>query len=165
MHNVPVAFEILPTGAPVTVGWKKSSGHLIWDVKMDFTQKDRWVKDGHHTPDPKESNYAGVVSRDSVITALTYAALNDVDVTAADIQNAYFQATSYEKHYVICGKGFGLEHKGKIAIIRPALYGGKLDGKDFWTHLRICMTFLGFKSCQADSDIWMIEATNTDGMD
>ena len=29
MHNVSVDFEILPTVAPVPVGWKKSSGHLI----------------------------------------------------------------------------------------------------------------------------------------
>ena len=85
---------------------------------MDFTQKSRWIKDGHRTPDPKESNYAGVVSRDSVISALNYAALNDVDNTAADIQNDYLQAPSSEKHYVICGKEFGLEHEGKIAMIR-----------------------------------------------
>ena len=53
IHNLSVAFEILPTGAPVPVVWKKSSGHLVWDVKMDFTQKDRWLKNGHHKPDPK----------------------------------------------------------------------------------------------------------------
>ena len=49
MQNVSVAFEILPTGAPVPVGWKKSSRHLIWDVKIYFTQKSRWVKYGHCT--------------------------------------------------------------------------------------------------------------------
>ena len=71
---------------------------------MDFTWKASWVKDGQHTPDPKESKYAGVVSRDSVIIALTYAAFNDVDVTSSNIQNAYLHATSSEKHYVIRGK-------------------------------------------------------------
>ena len=55
---------------------------------MDFKRNAPWVKDGHRTPDPKESNYAGVVSRDSVLIALNYASLNDADVTAADIQNA-----------------------------------------------------------------------------
>ena len=50
MHNLSVAFEILHNGAPVTVGWKKSSGHLKWDVKMDFTLKAHWVKNGHRTP-------------------------------------------------------------------------------------------------------------------
>ena len=165
MHNLSVAFEILPTGAPKTVGLKKSSRHLIWDVNMDFTQKAGWVKDGHRTPDPKESNYAGVVSRDSVRIALTYADLNDMDVTAAEIQNTYLQAPSSEKHYVICVKEFGLEHEGMIALIRRAFYCGKLAGRDFWTHFRSCMIFLGFKSCQADPCIWMREATKTDGTD
>ena len=104
MHNVSVAFEILPTGAPVPVGWKKSSGHLIRDLKMDFTRKDRWVKDGHCMPDPKYLKYAGMVSRESARISLTYAALNDVDVTAADIQNAYLRAPSSEMQYVIFGK-------------------------------------------------------------
>ena len=104
MHNISIDFEILPTGAPVPADWKNSSRHLIWDVNMDFTWKSHWVKYGHRTPDPKYPNYAGVVSRDSVRIALNYAALNDVDVTAANIQNAYLQAPSSEKHYVICGR-------------------------------------------------------------
>ena len=41
MLNVSVAFEILLTGERAPVGWTKSSGHLIWDVKMDFTRKVR----------------------------------------------------------------------------------------------------------------------------
>ena len=79
--------------------------------------------------------------------ALTYAALNHVDVTVADIQNAYLQAPYSKKHYVICGKKFGLEHEGNIALIRHYLYGGMLAARDFCTHLRSCMNFLGFKSC------------------
>ena len=62
MCNVSVAFEILEYGQKALVGWKKTSGHLIWDIKMDFTRKARWVKDGHRTPDPKRSDYAGVVT-------------------------------------------------------------------------------------------------------
>ena len=163
MTNVSVAFELLEEGVSAPVGWSKATGHIIWDVKMDFTRKCRWVKDGHRTPDPKVSNYAGVVSRDSVRIALTYAASNDLDVTAADIQNAYLQAPSSEKHYIVCGAEFGLEHVGKVALIRRALYGGKVAGKDFWVHLRSCMTFLGFTSCRADPDIWMREAVKPDG--
>lgn len=79
---------------------------------MDFTRKarSRWVKDGHRTPDPLTSGYAGVVSRESVQIALTYAALNGLDVWAAYIQNACLQAPTSEKHYVICGPEFGLEN-------------------------------------------------------
>ena len=96
-----------------------------------------------------------MVSRESVRIALTYAALNEIDVTACDIRNAYLQAPSSERHYVICGSEFGLENVGKIALIRRALYGGKASGADFWRHLRTYMTHLGFSSCKADSDIWM----------
>ncbi|KAL7553380.1 hypothetical protein ACHAWF_016663, partial [Thalassiosira exigua] len=73
--NVGIAFEILEEGARAPPGYRKSSGHLVFDVKMDFTRKARWVKDGHRTPDLQTSSYAGVVSRDSIRIALTYAAL------------------------------------------------------------------------------------------
>ena len=51
MKNVGVAFDVLEDHENVLVGWLKVSGHLIWDVKMDFTRKARWVKDGHRTVD------------------------------------------------------------------------------------------------------------------
>ena len=81
----------LKAGKSAPIGWSKSSGHIIFDVKMDFTRKARWVKDGHRTPEPDQSTFAGVVSRESVRIALTYAALNNIDVNAADIKNAYLQ--------------------------------------------------------------------------
>ena len=121
----------------------KSSGHLVFDVKMDFTRKARWVKDGHKTSDPEQSTYAGVVSRESVRIALTYAALNNIGVTACDIKNAYLQAPSSERHYIVCGYEFGIENVGKVALIRRALYGGKSSGADFWRHLRTCMQHFG----------------------
>ena len=109
MKNVGVAFEILPNGQKAPVGWSKASGHLIFDVKMDFTRKARWVKDGHCTPNPTTLMYAGVVSRESISIALTYAALHNIDVKVADIKNAYLQAPSSEKHFIICGTEFGLK--------------------------------------------------------
>ena len=66
MYNVGVAFEILDEGVHVPHGWKQVTRHLVCDVKMDFTRKARWVLDGHKTPDPIGSTYAGVVSRESV---------------------------------------------------------------------------------------------------
>ena len=118
MNNISISFELLEQGAKATPGWKTSSGHIIIDVKMDFIRKAIWVKDGHKTPDPSMSNYAGVVSRDSVCIALTYADLNDVDFTAADIQNSFLQAPSSEKHLIIYGPEFGIEHAGNISLIR-----------------------------------------------
>jgi hypothetical protein len=45
--------------------------------------------------------YAGVVSRESVRIALTYAALNGLEVCAADIRHAYLQEPSSNKDYII----------------------------------------------------------------
>ena len=50
MANVGVAFKILEPGENPPPGYTKSSGHMVYDVKMDFTRKGRWVKDGHRTP-------------------------------------------------------------------------------------------------------------------
>lgn len=80
MENVSVYFDILKDNQRLPAGSKKATDHLVWDVKMNFTQKSRWVKDGHNTTNPKGSNFAGVVSRDIIFIIFTYTALNDLDV-------------------------------------------------------------------------------------
>jgi hypothetical protein len=47
MFNIGIAFEVLEDGASASKGWNKAIGHIIWDVKMDFTRKASWVLDGH----------------------------------------------------------------------------------------------------------------------
>ena len=89
MTEVGVAFEVLEEEMKAPIGWSKVTGHLVWDVKMDFTRKARWVLDGHKTPNLIGSTYAGVVSRDSIRFAFTYTTLNGLDVFATDIRNAY----------------------------------------------------------------------------
>ena len=163
MFNVGVAFEILEEGQTTPPGWNKAFRHLIWDVKMDFARKARWVLDRHKTPDPIGSTFAGVVSRESVRIAFTYAALNYLQVFAADIRNAYLRAPSSQKDYVVCGPEFGIENIGKVALIHQALYGGKSAGRDFRNHLRSCMHHLDFRSCLADPDVWMRPAKKGDG--
>ncbi len=163
MENLKVAFDILPHGKEVPVGYTKASGHLVFDVRMTLERKARWVKDGHRTPEPDWSTYAGVVSRESVRIGLTIAALNDLKVCGADIQNAYLQAPSTEKHYVICGPEFGLENVGKNAIIVRALYGGKSAGADYWRHVRKAMSELRFFPCKADPDVWLRDGLRADG--
>eukprot|EP00957_Ditylum_brightwellii_P164762 12544839-Ditylum_brightwellii.AAC.1 len=134
-------------------GWNMVTGQIIFDVKMDFTRKARWVLDGRKIPDQVGSMYMGVVSRESVRIAFTHAALNNLDVWATDIQNAYLQAPSSQRYYIVCGVEFGLENVGKQALSRTALYGGKSAGKNFCNHLRECMRHLGFILCPADPDV------------
>jgi hypothetical protein len=62
MRNLVCAFRILDTHEPLPVGFSKSSGHFVFDIKMDFTRKARWVKDGHKHAEPISSTYARVVS-------------------------------------------------------------------------------------------------------
>ena len=69
-------------------GWKKSNGHLIFDVNMAFRGKARWDNDGHYTPDTETSSYTGDVSRYIIFIALTTEALQVVDVLASDIGHA-----------------------------------------------------------------------------
>ena len=147
MFNVGVAFEVLESGQKAPSGWSQVTGHLVFDIKMSFERKARWVLDGYKIPDIVGSTYAGVVSCESVQIVFTYAALNDLDVFAVDIRNAYLQAPSSQKNYVICGPEFGLENEGKVALIHRALYGGKAAGCNFWNHLCLCMHFLNIQSC------------------
>ena len=153
MNVILPALDIKKEGDKPPVGYTTSSGHLIFDFKMDFTRKARWVKDGHLTPDAIDSNFAGVVSRESVRIAFTYAALNGLDVCATDIKAAYLQAPTSEKNYIICGKEFPLEYQNRIGVIRRALYGGKYTGSDYWKHMQSCMDHLGFKPYLTDLEV------------
>eukprot|EP00957_Ditylum_brightwellii_P092857 7069095-Ditylum_brightwellii.AAC.1 len=56
MMIIGVAFEILDNDMKTPGGWTKVIGHIIFDVKMDFMRKARWVLDGHMTPDPVPSS-------------------------------------------------------------------------------------------------------------
>ena len=163
MTNVLVAFDILEKDEKIPVHLKELGVHLVFDVKMDMTRKARLVADGHKTPDPIASIYAGVVSRESIRISFMYAALNGLDIMAADIQNAYLTAPTSEDFYIICGPEFGSENMGKRAIVKRALYGTKSAGRDFRSHLRDCMDHLGYTSCKADPDLWLRLAKKDSG--
>ena len=98
-----IAFEILEPGQKSPPSWYKATGHIIFYVKMDFTRKARWVKDGHKTPDLTNSSFAGAVSWESIRIVLTYAGLIGLPVIGGEMKNAYLQAPSSEKHFIVCG--------------------------------------------------------------
>ena len=87
---------------------------------------------------------------------LKYSALHKVDIMASDIRNAYLQAPTSEKHFIVCDVDLhGIEPTGKRSMVVRDLYGGKLLGRYFWMHLRPCMDTLGFTSCFDYPDLWM----------
>jgi hypothetical protein len=93
MKNVRVAFNVLEDNQVVPVGHQKIRCHGIYDIKMDgFSRKFRMVAGGHMMEAPARLTYARVVSQESVRVMLTIASLNDLQVKAGDIQNAYLTA-------------------------------------------------------------------------
>jgi hypothetical protein len=96
-----------------------------------------------------------------VIIALTLAALNDLDVKMADIENAYLTAPITEKVWTVLGPEFGND-AGKRALIVRALYGLKSAGAAFRNHLAECMKHLGWHPFRADRDLWMKAETRPD---
>ena len=163
MKNVGIAFDILPEGANRPLGCQFVDCFMHFEVKMDFRRKARLVAGGHVTTTPDTSTYAGVVSRESVRIAFLIAALNDLNILAADIQNAYLTAPPTEKYYTKCGPEFGQQFEGRYARIVRALYGLKSSGAAFRNHLRDCMSHLKYTSCSADPDVWLRPAVHNDG--
>ena len=147
MENVKVAFKILDDNKDILPGYKEMQCHIIFDVKMDnFKRKARLVAGGHMIDTPPNLKYASVESQESVRIALTIAALNDLQVKAGDIQNAYLTAPCAKRIWTICGPEFGA-NAGKRAIIIRALYGLASAGALFRKHLADCMEHIGYKSC------------------
>jgi hypothetical protein len=123
MKNVRIAFKILNGEEPVPPAYQEIRCHMIFDVKMeDFRRKARFVAGGHTTDTPHAMTYASVVSRESVRIALALAALNDLDVRMADIENAYLTAPITEKVWNVLGPELG-DDAGKRVLIVRALYG------------------------------------------
>eukprot|EP00804_Cyclotella_cryptica_P018963 CCRYP_006471-RA/>CCRYP_006471-RA protein AED:0.29 eAED:0.29 QI:12/-1/1/1/-1/0/1/0/123 len=123
---------------------------MIFDVKMeDFRCEARLVAGGHATKAPATLTYASVVSRETVRIALLIAALNDIDIWAADVLNAYITAPCREKIWTTLGKEFG-DDCGEKAIVVRALYGLKSSGAAFRAHLAGCLREMGYKLCPAD---------------
>ena len=123
-HETYTPEQVRKNEAPELTGYQEISCHLIFDVKMDFTRKARFVANGSTTEAPISMTYSSVVSRDSVRLAFLIAALNDLDIMSCDIGNAYINAPCREKIWFKAGIECG-EHKGKVMIITRALYGLK----------------------------------------
>lgn len=87
-------------------GYQEIGCHMIFDIKMDgkFTKKARFVAGGHTTDSQTTIIYSSsVVSRESVRIASMLAALNDLNIYAADNGNAYLNAECRENIWTVAG--------------------------------------------------------------
>jgi hypothetical protein len=124
---------------------------MIFDIKIeDFQSKAHMVAGGHMTGAPMTMTYASMVSCETICITLTIAALNSIEVKAANILNAYISAPIKEKVWCVLVPEFGPD-TGKSAIIVP-----------LHAHLADCIRHLGYTSCPADPDLWYKEVKQPD---
>ena len=79
---------------------------LFFVVKYNGRQKARLVAAGHVTPDPVESIYSGVVSLRNLKLVIFLGKLNNLELWGAEIGNAYLEAPTEEKLYIVAGPEF-----------------------------------------------------------
>ena len=87
MPNIENAVDEYNGDPSNLIGYQKITSHVIFGVKVgkNFRGKSRFVSGDHKTETPISITYSMVVSRDYVRICLTIAALNNLDVLAADV--------------------------------------------------------------------------------
>ena len=164
IKNIMIAFTEYDGDVNELKGFEEITGHLVFDVKLgeNFRRKARYCADGHKTAAPSSLTYSTVVARDSVRIMLLVAALNDISIAGADIQNAFLTAPNREKNFLRAGPEFG-ESEGTIFIVTRALYGLKSAGASFRAHLAVHLDDMGFKSTHPYPDVWRRPAIKSSG--
>jgi hypothetical protein len=90
------AFQFLDDEGQIPVGYKWIPCHMIFDVKLDYARKASYVA-GVHMTEATTNSYSSVVYRESVWIMFLIGALNNLDVLACFIQNAYLNAPTQEQ--------------------------------------------------------------------
>ena len=102
------------------------------------------------TAPPKDSVYSGVVSLKSIRLAFLAAAeLNGLEVQATNVGNAYLEAETREKIYIVAGKEFG-ELEGHLIVVFKALYGLRTSGARWDEKFGSTLRAKGFTPSKAD---------------
>ena len=96
---------------------------LAFDIKASGVKKMRLAMRGAKQPNLGQDVYASVLDSVSARLAMVAGAANGQKCTVADISTAFVHARLIgAKIFLRCGKEFGEEKKGKIAVLNSALY-------------------------------------------
>ena len=105
---------------------------------------------------PLDSVYSGVVSLRSLRMVIFLSELNQLELWGADVGNAYLEAYTQEKVYIIGPKGFG-KLEGHTLVISKALYGLRTSGLRWHERFADTLRDMGYKASRGDPDVWMKE--------
>ena len=150
-------FRDLGKGAQAPDGYKKIPVRFVYDVKQSGLRKARLICGGHLTDPPVDHVYSGVVSLRSMRIVCMLAELNDLELMACDIGNAYLTAFTSERVYTVAGPELG-ELEGHTLIIEKALYGLRTSAASFAHSLADTLRSEGFVPSFADENVWMRDA-------
>jgi hypothetical protein len=98
--------------------------------------------------------YSGVVSLHGLHIIAFLLELNGLELWATDVGNAYLEAYTSKKLYIIKGPELG-KLEGHILVIHKALYGIFTCGLCWHECLSDCLQGMGFASSKAEPNIWM----------
>jgi Reverse transcriptase (RNA-dependent DNA polymerase) len=147
-------FKDLGRGAIPPRDYQKIRVHFVFAVKHDGRHKARLVAGGHLTAVPADSVYSGVVSLRSLRIIIFVAELNGLEIFGCDVGNAYLEAETKERVYIVASAGFGLL-EGHTLIIHKALYGLRTSGLRWHERLADTLRDMGFTPSKADPDVWI----------
>ena len=103
-------------------GYKLIKVHFVYDVKHDGRHKARLVAGEHLTETPTYSVSSSVATLRGLRLILFVAELNNLKVWTTDVGNAYLEAYTQEKVYIVDEPEFR-DRGGHVMLIKRALYG------------------------------------------
>jgi Reverse transcriptase (RNA-dependent DNA polymerase) len=137
-------------------GYKRIRYQMIYDAKHDGCHKARLVAGGDLTDPNTDNVYSGVVSLHGIRLVIFLAELNQLEIWGAHVGNAYLEALTKEKVYIIGGPEFG-DLAGHTLLIYKVLYGLRSSGLCWNQCFAEVLRVMGFLHSKAETDIWMRE--------